>query len=107
MILDNINKLIQITEEVAYQDSELEFNRNIENLSDMIRNTVNPLVISQDTCGGILSQDNGAEIHAKMPSGLVNYGPGIASLVAKQLGNSVSKDFEMNNGVLQKPSPVA
>ncbi len=101
MILSNIETLINITEEVAYQDSEIEFTRNLKGLAEFVKNTVNPTVLSpSDCCCNPMGdpyqtsqpEEQSVAIQASMPAKLAGYGPGIASTIANKMANSVRYD---------------
>lgn len=103
MLLNNIYGLMQITEEVAYQDPDSEFSRNLENFGLFVKNFINPVVLSQSQCGCDDPSDSfnspGIMIQATLPTSLSNYGPGIVSVLARKMANNVKTDITLNRSI--------
>lgn len=90
MILNNVFALI---EQVAYVDDDFEFSRNLSMLSGFVRNFSKPKVLSsEDVEQCCCNAGGGVAIEATLPSQLQNYGPGIASVIANKLANTVRYD---------------
>ena len=50
MTIKNTQTLIQITEDLIYQNPDQEFARNLKNLAGMIKTIANPTVLSPTNC---------------------------------------------------------
>jgi hypothetical protein len=86
-ITDNIDKLINITEEVVYQNPDFEFTRNLANIK---------AIAASSCCCGV-------GVSGVVPMNLSNYGPGLASELARQniYRNSTIPKPEFSSGVIR------